>query len=147
MKTLFLLVTVSASALALAPHSDENERLNKLLDDRVKANREILKENLAIYDDVDDSQEWKRVEKESNAALIELLEYCRKSEDNKLKRMMLKNEYYMELIYSLSEKDVAVENKSLGEGDPAENDAAIKVAEKMIARYRKKILELGDAIQ
>ena len=54
MKTLFLLVTVSA--LALAPHSDENERLNKLLDDRVKANREILKENLAIYDDVDDSK-------------------------------------------------------------------------------------------
>lgn len=145
MKTLFLLVTVSA--LALAPHSDENERLNKLLDDRVKANREILKENLAIYDDVDDSQEWKKVEKESNAALIELLDYCRKSEDNKLKRLMLKNEYYVELIYSLSEKDVAVENKSLGEGDPAENDAAIKVADKMIAQYRKKILELGDAIQ
>lgn len=145
MKTLFLLVTVSA--LALAPHSDENERLNKLLDDRVKANREILKENLAIYDDVDDSQEWKKVEKESNAALIELLDYCRKSEDNKLKRLMLKNEYYVELIYSLSEKDVAVENKSLGEGDPAENDAAIRVADKMIAQYRKKILELGDAIQ
>ncbi len=145
MKTLFLLATVSA--LAFAPHSDEKERLNQLLNDRVKANREILKENLAIYDEVDDSEEWKKVEKESSAALIELLEYCRKSDDNKLKRMMLKNEYYMELVFSLSEKDIAVENKTLGEGDPAENDAAIKEADKMIDQYRKKILELGDAIQ
>lgn len=145
MKTAILLVMVST--LAFAPHLDEKDRLNQLLDERVKANQEILKENLEAYESVDNSKEWKKVEKESSAALIELIEYCQKSDDNKLKRMVLRNEYYMELIFSMGEKDFATDDKKLGEGDAAENDAAIKEANDRIEKFRKKLLELGDAVQ
>ena len=120
--------------LVFAPSIDEKERLNKELDSRIKLNREYHKENLELYEGEEDEKEWIEIETDSSKAMIELIEYSKKSDDNKLKRLILKNEYYMEILFAIDEKSFA------------ESDEEIVAANKVIKKYKQKLLELGDSI-
>lgn len=109
----------------------DRDQLDAELELRINLNKKYRDENLESYEESPYKDQWKELENGSYKAMVDLLNYVRKGDDLKLKKLLLRTEYFMEVIYHMDGKEFA------------ETDEEIVDANKSIKEYSGKIKKLG----
>jgi hypothetical protein len=115
MRTLVVGLLLGAAGATLA----QKGSLDAQLDDRIALNKEYKKENVAAAKGSPNAKDLAKYEAGVYDAWVALLEHAKKQEDDQLKTLVLRLEYFEELrglIYDLEDAKSGAEKKTARDG-------------------------------